>query len=165
MRVDFSDIMPVLEKVKVLKVLDGDTLEIKLFSRVERLRLTPIDAPEKSQYSLIGHHPAGSLSSMALRKMIESEKEWIVSVEGRDIYGRFLGDLKNHQGQSLSLKLLQEGWVSLYPFARFKTISERDFYLFELNRAQELKKGLWKWGGYERPYSYRKKSRKLSGHP
>jgi endonuclease YncB( thermonuclease family) len=33
-------------KVKVLRVIDGDTLEVKLYGRKEKLRLIGIDAPE-----------------------------------------------------------------------------------------------------------------------
>lgn len=69
---------------KVIKIADGDTLTILDRSQQQyRIRLSQIDAPEKSQ--AFGQQSKRSLSGMCFGKNA------IVNIEDEDRYGRIVG--------------------------------------------------------------------------
>ena len=65
-------------------VVDGDTIKGNLDSKRITIRLVEIDAPEMDQ-------PFGVESKRFLKKLIENKKVTLIS-EGKDRYGRTLGD-------------------------------------------------------------------------
>ena len=83
---------------KILRIIDGDTVEI---SNGNRVRLLGIDAPEKGD----------PLFDDAARRLMELTSSDVVSIkmcEDLDIYGRFLGTI-NAQGSNVNLIMLREG--------------------------------------------------------
>ena len=89
------------EYVKVVKVVDGDTIDIarlmgeKVFQF--RVRLYGIDTPEKrpplSQANRQEEIAASIVSSNALKTILENAK-WLIRIDfiGEDKYGRLLGN-------------------------------------------------------------------------
>lgn len=78
-------------KAKLERVVDGDTLHVKLdlgfeVKHREILRLTQINAPEFKT-------AAGKKSSDALKKILKNVKFLIVKTNKTDIYGRYLADV------------------------------------------------------------------------
>lgn len=133
---------------RVIEVNDGDTISIKTKSllgmptRIERLRLIGIDAPELRQ------EPWGRLSKRHLKKLI-SESDWIVSIEfdiqQRDKYGRLLGYLWDKRGRLINEKMLEDGYAVLYTIAPNVKYVER--FIAAQRRAQQKKAGIWGKGG------------------
>ena len=91
-----------IEYVKVVKVVDGDTIDIarlmgeKVFQF--RVRLYGIDTPEKrpplSQANRQEEIAASIVSSNALKTILENAK-WLIRIDfiGEDKYGRLLGNI------------------------------------------------------------------------
>ncbi|HAJ7809870.1 thermonuclease family protein [Escherichia coli] len=122
---------------KVIRVLDGDTIEVKtlpakivVYEVPIRVRLINIDAPEKKQ-------PFGRWSANQLKALIAG-KQVTVSYTQRDRYGRIVGRVLTTNGTDASRFMVQSGaaWV----YERYNT----DKSLPALQReAQEQKRGLW----------------------
>ena len=151
-RVDLTDLSPLELRVRILKVYDGDTVLVSHGSFQAKVRLSRIDAPEKNQPFLNGETGAGRFSMRCLSGLIE--KETTLKIEGTDMYGRILGDLNG-----VSLRLLKEGCVALYPYAKFSSRGEKFLYLQNYFKAREQRKGLWAFGGIMQPKAWRKKNK------
>lgn len=136
---------------RVIEVNDGDTISIKTKSllgmptRIERLRLIGIDAPELRQ------EPWGRLSKRHLKKLI-SESDWIVSiefdVEQRDKYGRLLGYLWDKRGRLINEKMLEDGYAVLYTIPPNIKYVER--FITAQRKAQQKKVGIWGKNGLKK---------------
>lgn len=151
-RVDLTDLYPLFMEVEILKVYDGDTVLIQKGSFQQKVRLSRIDAPEKDQPYLNGQRGAGPLAMKCLESLLG--KKGMLKIEGHDIYQRILGDV-----DEVSLKLVKEGCVALYPYARFESVAEKYVYLKSYFRARQLRKGLWAFGGVMQPKAWRKKNK------
>lgn len=122
---------------KVIRVLDGDTIEISVISRKVsaynvpvRIRLQDIDAPEKGQ-------PFGRWSTNRLKEMV-SGKPVTVMCKQKDRYGRVLGRVLTANGTDVNRYMVQVGaaWV----YGQYNT----DASLPTLQReAKQQKRGLW----------------------
>lgn len=152
-RVDLTDLFPMQMEVKVLKIYDGDTVLVGYKRQKLKVRLSKLDAPELGQPFLSGQGDAGREAKRCLEKILPSNT--VLTIEKQDIYRRILGDLSR-----ISLKLIQSGCSSLYPHAQFSSESEKYLYLRELQKAKNLKRGLWAFGGFRRPKDWRKFSKR-----
>lgn len=106
------------EYVKVVKVVDGDTVDIarmmgeKIFQF--RVRLYGIDTPEKrpplSQPNRLAEIAASKVSSDALKTLLE-KVGWLVRIDfvGEDKYGRLLGNLFVQEGKNEN----ENGWLDV----------------------------------------------------
>ena len=136
---------------KVIRVLDGDTIEVKtlpakivVYEVPIRVRLINIDAPEKKQ-------PFGRWSANQLKALIAG-KQVTVSYTQRDRYGRIFGRVFTTNGTEASRFMVQSGaaWV----YERYNT----DKSLPALQReAQEQKRGLWADANPVPPWEWRYK--------
>jgi endonuclease YncB( thermonuclease family) len=151
-RVDLTDLIPLTMEVDILKVYDGDTVLVAKGSFRQKVRLTPIDAPEKGQPFLNGAGDAGEFARRCLSQKISSRAE--LKIYGLDIYGRILGDLDD-----LSFRLIEGGCCALYPQATFSSRQEKIHYAKAWLKARKLRRGVWALGGFEQPKAWRKKNR------
>ncbi|HAW2732863.1 TPA: thermonuclease family protein [Escherichia coli] len=137
---------------KVIRVLDGDTIEVKtlpakivVYEVPIRVRLINIDAPEKKQ-------PFGRWSANQLKALVAG-KQVTVSYTQRDRYGRIIGRVFTTNGTDASRFMVQSGaaWV----YERYNT----DKSLPALQReAQEQKRGLWADSNPVPPWEWRHKN-------
>ncbi|HIH8387639.1 TPA: thermonuclease family protein [Escherichia coli] len=137
---------------KVIRVLDGDTIEVKtlpakiiVYEVPIRVRLINIDAPEKKQ-------PFGRWSANQLKALIAG-KQVTVSYTQRDRYGRIVGRVFTTNGTDASRFMVQSGaaWV----YERYNA----DESLPALQReAQEQKRGLWADSNPVPPWEWRHKN-------
>lgn len=142
--------LPLKAKIVIHKVLDGDTLELR---GGERLRLAAIDAPELGQPTALGGLDAGRLATHCLQRIIKTQQDWQLIHQGRDRYGRILGDLSSRSIPSLNERLVSEGCTSLYAWAEG---DQRKMWRLR-EEAQRARRGLWQHGGFMRPSVWRKK--------
>jgi len=115
---------------KVIRVLDGDTIEVLQDKKPVRVRLANIDAPEKKQ-------AFGSWSTNQLKGLVAAQPV-IVTYTQTDRYGRIIGRVFTANGTEASRFMVQSGaaWV----YERYNT----DKALPVLQReAQAQKRGLW----------------------
>ncbi|EIY1709395.1 thermonuclease family protein [Shigella sonnei] len=134
---------------KVIRVLDGDTIEIKtlpakivVYEVPIRVRLINIDAPEKKQ-------PFGRWSTSQLKTLVAG-KQVTVSYSHKDRYGRIIGHVFTTNGTDASRFMVQSGaaWV----YERYNA----DESLPALQReAQEHKRGLWADANPVPPWEWR----------
>lgn len=155
-RVDLTDLFPMKIPVEVVKIYDGDTLLVRHGSFTTKLRLSKVDAPEKKQPFLKGGGDAGRVASDCLRKVLSRQVHELI-IEKQDMYGRTLGDL-----EGLSYSLVENGCVSLYPYASFSDQAEKFRYLRALKTAKAAHRGLWKYDGFLQPKKWRKISKRIS---
>ncbi len=115
---------------KVIRVLDGDTIEVLQDKKPVRIRLANIDAPEKKQ-------AFGRWSTNQLKTLLAGQSV-TVSYTQTDRYDRIVGRVFTTNGTEASRFMVQSGaaWV----YERYNT----DKSLPALQReAQEQKRGLW----------------------
>ncbi|HDS6873625.1 TPA: thermonuclease family protein [Citrobacter koseri] len=115
---------------KVIRVLDGDTIEVLQDKKPIRVRLANIDAPEKKQ--AFGRWSTNQLKALLVGQSVT------VSYTQTDRYGRIIGRVFTMNGTEASRFMVQSGaaWV----YERYNV----DESLPALQReAQEQKRGLW----------------------
>lgn len=129
---------------KVIRVLDGDTIDVLQDKKPVRVRLLNIDAPEKKQ-------AYGSWSTNQLKDLVAGQPVTVTYTQ-KDRYGRVLGRVVTTNGTEANRYMVQSGaaWV----YERYNT----DNSLPALQRvAQEQKRGLWAESHPVPPWEWRHK--------
>lgn len=121
---------------RVVKVADGDTITVLDASNTQhRVRLSGIDAPEKSQ-------PFGTKSKQSLSDMVYG-KDVSVLWDEKDHYGRTLGKVLMPWGD-VNLAQIKAGMAWHYKrYMADQSIKDQLFYADEEMTAKRLRKGLW----------------------
>lgn len=129
---------------KVIRVLDGDTIEVLQDKKPVRVRLANIDAPEKKQ-------PFGRWSTNQLKAILAGQSV-TVSYTQTDRYGRILGRVITANGTEANRQQVLKGAAWVYD--RYNT----DNSLPALQReAQTQKRGLWADNQPVPPWEWRHK--------
>ncbi|EPH1200800.1 TPA: thermonuclease family protein [Citrobacter koseri] len=128
----------------VIRVLDGDTIEVLQERQPVRVRLLNIDAPEKKQ-------PYGRWSTNQLKALLAGQSV-TVSYTQTDRYGRVLGRVVTANGTEANRQQVLKGAAWVYD--RYNT----DNSLPALQReAQTQKRGLWADNQPVPPWEWRHK--------
>ena len=128
----------------VVRVLDGDTIEVLHDQRPERIRLSGIDCPEKGQ--AFGQKAKQAASALVL------VKEVTLQTYGKDKYRRTLAEVLLPDGTNVNHELVKDGWCWWY-----RKYAPQDAELERLEReARDAKKGLWQDPAPIPPWVYRK---------
>lgn len=127
--------------VRVIRAIDGDTLEVSLSGEMMKVRLNGIDAPETGQaFGMDARAALQSLCAGTLARLVKS---------GTDKYGRALGDLYCG-GVWANERMVQTGAAWMYR----KYSSDP-----QLDAAEALAKrngaGLWAQSGPMAPWEWR----------
>lgn len=115
---------------KVIKVLDGDTINILYQNQPVRIRLNGIDAPEKGMPH--GNKAKQFVSNLAAQKTVT------VNVTDTDKYGRSVGDVTLPDGTSLNREIVKAGYAWWYR----KYSTDESLGALEAE-ARNTRKGLW----------------------
>jgi len=132
-----------LKDAQLIKVLDGDSVRLRVHQDIIELRLWGIDAPEYQQ--AFGQRAKKSLIRYCQNKALKFE------VLGIDRYHRHLGILYANE-ININEKMLSMGLAWVYPK---KQKYYRQFKALEA-RAIKNKKGLWKYKKRQPPWIFRK---------
>lgn len=115
---------------KVVRILDGDTIDVLQSQKLVRVRLLNIDAPEKKQ-------SFGRWSSEQLKRLVAGRHVTVVFMH-KDRYERILGRVMTANGSEVNRQQVLTGAAWVYD--RYNI----DNSLPALQReAQKLKLGLW----------------------
>ncbi len=140
---------------KVTKVFDGDTFEVEISGKKEKVRMLGIDTPEKYDSEKLDRdtertkrdketiRKLGSLSSDYTVRLIGGKKvKLILDAKGdqNDKYGRLLRYVYLEDGTFVNKKIVEEGYATA--FRKFKVSKEKELIEAEKN-ARENKRGLW----------------------
>lgn len=128
--------------IKIVRVLDGDTIDVVLNGEQTRIRIAEIDCPEKGQpYA----NRATEFTKSFTRGNVVNLK-----IKEKDRYGRYIGYI-SVQDKDLSTELIRNGYAWVYRFFSTSPL------LLELeNTARKSKLGLWAEPNPIEPRLYRK---------
>jgi len=154
-RVDLTDLIPLNIPVELIQVLDGDSLEVSKGNFKYRVRLTYVDAPESGQKSFKRNFNAGLYAKDCLKSLLP--RKFKLTIHGFDQYHRVLGEV-----EGVNLRLVRKGCVSLYPYTKFTNKYEKSLYVRAYFKARNERVGLWKYGGFKNPMSYRQSLKRKS---
>ena len=113
----------------VVRVVDGDTLDVLVPNRPVRVRLAQIDAPERRQ--AYGTRARQALSALAFRRVVT------VADTGVDGYGRQLGTVFVG-GQNINAMMVDRGMAWAYR----QYLTDRSLIRLE-QQARVARRGLW----------------------
>ena len=143
-----------LPRGRVVHVVDGDTVDVRLGPRVERVRLIGIDAPEAHDSAKLdrdarrSHRSKAAIEAMGrrateftARRLGDQTVELEFDVERRDRYGRLLAYLWLPDGRLFNAEILREGYahvLTIPPNVRYAS------HFRALQReARATGRGLW----------------------
>jgi endonuclease YncB( thermonuclease family) len=131
---------------KLVKVLDGDTVDVMHDGKAERIRLAQIDCPEKGQ-------PFGQAAKQYVLD-VAALKIVTVQVETVDRYGRTVGEVFLPDGANLNKQIVGAGFAWQY-----KKYSKDSEYADLEVKARASRLGLWQEEGPVPPWEWRKGKR------
>ena len=115
---------------RVVRILDGDTVEVLHGGAPERVRLAEIDCPEKAQ--------AFGKKAKQFTADLAASQEVLVHAKGKDRYGRTIGEIILPDGRSLNRELVKAGLAWWYrQYSKDETLGALE------NEARAAKRGLW----------------------
>ncbi len=126
---------------ELLRVVDGDTIGVRLDGRDERVRYIGIDTPEVAHREGEVSEPFGDAATDANRRLLgDGALRLVMDVEERDRYGRLLAYV--YVGETMvNEELLREG------FARVLTVPPNvrhvERFLDAEREARDASRGLW----------------------
>lgn len=146
------------EPVRVVRVIDGDSLVVSVSNVPRECRLIGIDAPEWAQ------NPWGERARNYLRTLLDRAGS-VLSLETDeeliDKHGRLLVYLKNESGDLINLSLVEEGMA--VAFNKRPNVRYASQFRSAQTRARSAKKGIWGPDGLkERPGAFRERTRRRS---
>ena len=135
-------------QVEVIRVVDGDTIDVCYREQQLKIRLQGIDSPEQDQ-------PFGHEATMHLSRLVQGK---VVSIlyESRDRYGRILGKILV-DGHDINLRMIKDGFAWWYSYYREQqSLEDQALYESAERYSKTLKIGLWKSKNPIKPYDWRK---------
>jgi len=130
---------------KVIRIIDGDTMEVLSQNHPVKIRLAHIDCPEKR-----GSQPFGNQAKQALSDLCFGQ---MVTIEGEkyDRYKRLIAIVVNGKKQIVNQEMIKQGMAW-----HFKKYSSDTLYAQLEIRAKANKIGLWSIPNPTPPWDWRK---------
>ncbi|HEX7301075.1 MAG TPA: thermonuclease family protein [Solirubrobacteraceae bacterium] len=131
-----------LGRAEVLRVVDGDTIRVRLDGRTERVRYIGVDTPESVKPGTPVQCFAKRASAANAALVAGRSVRLVADVERRDRYGRLLAYVyREPDGAFVNARLVRDG------FARTLTIAPNVAHARELaglaREARRARRGLW----------------------
>lgn len=138
-------IIPVKETGKVVAVKDGDTIEVLLNGKAQRIRLGHIDCPEKNQ-------PFGAKAKSYTATKCFGQTVTVLHTRQYDRNKRLIAEIILGNGDTLNRELVKAGLAWHY-----KKYSTDTVYAGQEQAARAAKKGLWADHAPVAPWQWRKR--------
>jgi endonuclease YncB( thermonuclease family) len=131
---------------RVVSVVDGDTIKVKLKGRTRDVRLIGIDTPEVYGGAECGGREASRSMKRALDRGDRVKLIRDFSQDNRDRYRRLLRYVER-KGSDLGRRQVRDGWAKPYVYERpFKRLRS---YRRAKHKAKRADRGVWgKCGGF-----------------
>ncbi|RZL50600.1 MAG: thermonuclease family protein [Pedobacter sp.] len=130
---------------KVIRIIDGDTMEVLYEETPVKIRLAHIDCPEKR-----GKQPFGNNAKIALSDLCFGQQVTVYG-EKYDRYKRLIAVIVNEQKQNINQEMVKQGMA--WHFKRYSTDVLYDQLELE---ARKNKIGLWQDEKPIAPWNWRK---------
>jgi micrococcal nuclease len=135
-------------RAQVLRVVDGDTIRVRLDGRTERLRYIGVDTPESVKPGAAVQCFAKRAAAANAALVAGRSVRLVGDVEQRDRYGRLLAYVyREPDGAFVNARLVRDG------YARTLTIAPNVAHARQLSQlaraARESGRGLWAACGIE----------------
>ncbi len=127
-------------RVRVLTVLDGDTVDVESAGRRERVRLIGLDAPEMSPPECLAAQSREHLVALIAARPVRLEADRTQA--DRDVYGRLLRHVVLSDGRVAAESVIAAGYASEYTYDEPYRYRDR----FLTAQAAAKRKGLGIWG-------------------
>ncbi len=124
-------LLPIKETGKVIAVKDGDTIDVLLNGKAQRIRLGHIDCPEKNQ-------PYGAKAKSYTSANSFGKTVTVLHTRQYDRNKRLIAEILFTNGDTLNRELVKAGLAWHY-----KKYSADSTYSLLENRARVTRKGLW----------------------
>ena len=131
------------EYYQVVKVVDGDTVDLNIDGKTERIRLIGIDTPEtvdpRKPVECFGTEASNKAKELLSGKRVALEKDQ--SQGDRDVYGRLLGYIVFENGGNFNKLMIEQGYAHEYTYnTPYKYQAE---FKASQKLAQANQSGLW----------------------
>lgn len=138
--------LPISDTVRVVRVIDGDTIIIEKNGVQEKVRLIGVNTPEsvdpRRTVECFGKEASNFTTMLLLDKNVRLESD--PSQDNRDKYGRLLRFVFLSDGTLASRTIIENGYGHEYTY-RAPHLYQHDFKSAEKN-ARLSQKGLWAEG-------------------
>ncbi len=140
----------------LLKVVDGDTIKVRLDSGPIVVRLHGIDSPEANQ-------SMGRVATKALRGRVEGEPLEIEPIEQNDAYGRMVAKVLI-RGDDVNAQMVASGYAWAYRRYLRHEAGDEQYCLLE-EQARAAGRGVWVGApdSWEPPWEFRARGRNDAG--
>lgn len=133
------------ENASVLRVIDGDTIVVRIGNVIEHVRLIGINAPELKDRSTGVAQCYAREARNELRRFLNHSPIILARdprTKNRDVYGRLLRIITSQRSSSVSvnISLVKTGFARAT--TRFDFV-QREQFLQEEKKAQAQRAGLW----------------------
>jgi len=129
-------------RASVVRVVDGDTVEVRIGGREETVRLIGIDTPEtvdpRSPVECFGHEASDRTKALL---PAGSEVRMVADVEPRDRYDRLLAYVYRDDGTFVNLALVEDGYASVLTYP--PNVAHAPEFTAAAARARDDGRGLW----------------------
>ena len=150
-----TEFLLALYMASVIKVHDGDTITVQRqddSKEVVIIRLNRIDAPELKQ--TYGKESRDFLNNMIFGEIVD------VDVQGRDMYGREVADLR-YDDLNVSSEMVINGMA--WRYVKYDKDKGSQLPILEKD-ARDLKRGLWIYPDPKAPWIFRKEQKQKHKH-
>lgn len=137
-------------KARVIRIMDGDTMEVLYQNTPVKIRLAHIDCPEKRRSQPFGLQAKQALSELCFGQNV------IVHGQKYDRYKRLIATITNQKNQVLNQEMIKQGMAWHYK----KYSSDAGYARLELT-ARKNRLGLWHDAHPIAPWDWRKPKPKL----
>lgn len=128
-------------RAQVRRVIDGDTVVVRLDGRDERLRYIGMNTPE-THHPTIPEQPYGREATEANRRLVADAEVWLeFDVQRRDDYGRLLAYVYLPDGTFVNAALVESGYARVMTVP--PNVRHADLFRRLERQARERDAGLW----------------------
>lgn len=125
---------------RVLDVIDGDTINVVVSDRMEKVRYIGVDSPEL-HHPTKGAEPGGREATEANRQLVAGEQVRLeLDVQERDRYGRLLAYVYVGN-QMVNAELVRRGYAQVMTVP--PNVRHQERFVKLQREAREQKRGLW----------------------
>ena len=148
-KLNHCNISSLIFTAKVIRIMDGDTMEVLYKNTPRKIRLAHIDCPENKGAQPFGNKAKKALSDLCFGQMVT------VHGEKLDRYGRLIAIVTNDQNQVINQEMIKRGMAW-----HFKKYSHDSVYANLEIAARKNRIGLWQEPNPSPPWEWRKPKRK-----